>query len=237
MFYIIGLGLDKNSLDLESLEVCKNTDKIYLENYTVDFPYSIKEIEKNIKKILIPANRDLVENESFIEEAKKEDIVLLVYGSPLIATTHTSLILKCKKEKIPYKIIHNASVFDAITETGLHLYKFGKTISLPKWQKNFQPKSFIDVIKQNKKINAHTLLLVDIGLGLKDAIKQLEDSDFNKIHKEKIILCSCLGTKNSEIFYDNLNKLKNKIIKKPYCLVIPSELHFSEKEFINQTKK
>ncbi len=234
MFYIIGLGLDSNSLNLESLKICKNAEKVYLEDYTVDFPYKIQELEKSMHKKLILANRDLVEDETFIQEAKKKDIILLVYGSPLMATTHTSLILKCKKEKIPYKIIQNASIFDAIAETGLHFYKFGKTTSLPKWQKNYQPKSFMDIIKENKKIKAHTLLLVDIGLELKDAIKQLEESDFNKTHKEKIILCSCLGTKKSKIIYDNLNKLKSKITKKPYCLVIPSELHFSEKEFLEK---
>jgi diphthine synthase len=109
-FFLVGIGLNEKSINLETLEACKKADKIYLENYTVDFPYNKKEIEKIIKKKITEADRELVESESIVEEAKKKNIILLVYGSPLTATTHISLILKCKKQKTKYKIIQNASI-------------------------------------------------------------------------------------------------------------------------------
>ena len=163
-----------------------------------------------------------------LNEAKKEDIALLVYGSPLTATTHITLIQEAKKQKVEYEIIYNASVFDAVAETGLQLYKFGKITSIP----NFKADSFSEVIRENKKINAHSLILVDIGLKFKDAIKRLE-----KIAgKDKIVVCSRLGTKEKRIFYGNLDELKNREIEAPFCFIIPSKLHFLESEVLENFK-
>lgn len=236
MLYLIGLGLDKKGISEEGFKILKKCDKIYLESYTVDFPYDLKDLEKVIGKNIEKANRGDVEDFKIIENGKDRQIALLVYGAPLTATTHVSLIQEAKKRNIKTKIIQNASIFDAIAETGLQLYKFGKIASMPKWdnKKNFNPSSFIEIIKQNFSIKAHTLLLIDIGLEISDSLKQFEQALKNhKIRIEKIIICSCLGTEHSKILYDNLNSLK-KIdkLKKPYCIIIPGELHFSEKEFL-----
>lgn len=233
MFYLIGLGLNSRSLSLEALDICRKASRLYLENYTVEFSYSFEELAQVIGKKIIPLTRTLVEDESFVEDAKKNNIVLLVYGSPLAATTHSSLILKCRKEKIDLKIIENASIFDAVCETGLQIYKFGKTASLPKWQEKFKPTSFIDILKDNKKISAHSLLLVDIGLSYGDALKQLQESSKNKLKIEKMIVCSRLGTSEARIYYDNIEELYEKEIYPPFCFIIPSNLHFAEEEMLN----
>ena len=229
MLYIIGLGLNEKSISSEGTEAIKKCKKIYLENYTVNFPYSAEELEKVINKKIIPAEREFVEDmKELLNEAKKEDIALLVYGSPLTATTHITLIQEAKKQKVEYEIIYNASVFDAVAETGLQLYKFGKITSIP----NFKADSFSEVIRENKKINAHSLILVDIGLKFKDAIKRLE-----KIAgKDKIVVCSRLGTKEKRIFYGNLDELKNREIEAPFCFIIPSKLHFLESEVLENFK-
>ena len=237
MLYLIGLGLNENSISKQGLESIKKCKKIYLENYTSDFPYKINELKKLIGKKIILADRELVENKvnELIKEAKKINVALLVYGSPLTATTHISLIQEALKNKIKFEVIHNASILDATAETGLQLYKFGKIASMPKYQKNFTPESFIEIIKENQKINAHTLILIDIGLDILQALRQIEVSAKNKkIKINKIIVCQSLGTKNQKIFYGRINKLKNKKIKKPYCIIIPSRLHFIEKEILEE---
>ena len=233
MLYLIGLGLNEKSISKQGLEAIKNCKKIYLENYTSDFPYKINELKKLIGKEIILADRELVENKinELIKEAKKMNVALLVYGSPLTATTHISLIQEILKNKIEFKVIHNASVLDAVAETGLQLYKFGKIASMPKYQKNFTPESFMEIIRENQKINAHTLILVDIGLDISQALKQIEVSS-KKIKINKIIVCQSLGTKNQKIFYGKISELKNKKIKKPYCIIIPNRLHFIEKEIL-----
>jgi len=230
MFYLVGLGLDLNSISKEAVEICRKVGKIYLETYTVDFPYKTHQLEEAIGNKIIPLTRIMVEGEEFVDEAKSKDIVLLVYGSPLTATTHISLILKCRKENIQYKVIHNASIFDAIGESGLQMYKFGKTASMPKWDKKHKPTSFVDIIKENRKINAHTLILVDIGLPFIDALKQLTKACGKTIKPGKMLVCSKLGTKDSKIVYDGVGNFHGEEVYPPFCFIIPGKLHFLEKE-------
>lgn len=230
MFYLIGLGLDLKSISTEAIEILKRCKKIYLETYTVELPYSQEELEEVIGARIIQLTRTMVEMESFVSEAKNKDIALLVYGDPLAATTHISLVLRCKKEGIDYRVLHNSSIFDAISETGLQVYKFGKTASMPAWTEKYKPASFIDVIKDNLKIKAHTLVLVDIGLGFGDALNQLEKASSNKLKIEKIIVCSKLGTQEEKIYYETLEELAGMEIYAPFCFIIPSSLHFLEEE-------
>ena len=238
---LIGLGLNEKSITLESIEAIKASDEVYLENYTVDFPYTIKELEKSlkIKTKIIPLEREKVEDESIITKAKSKNISLLIYGDSLSATTHTQLILACKKQKIKYKVYHNASILTAIAETGLQLYKFGKTASLPRWiPDKFEPTSFVEIIKENQKIQAHTLLLADIGLDIKDAKSQIKKATLSQNLKlpDKIIVISNAGTNKQKIFYENIEKLQDKT-EKPYCFIIPSKLHFAEQEVLDVVKE
>ena len=230
-FYLIGLGLNEESLSEEAFLILKKCRKVYLETYTIEFPYSVSKFEKfNV----LPLTRRMVEDEKFVDDAKKEDVALLVYGSPLVATTHISLIIKCKKDGIKYKILHNASILDAIAETGLQLYKFGKISSIPAWTPDYKPDSFVSVIEENKKIDAHTLLLVDIGLPVKIALEQLEEASRKKIKLGKIILCSRLGNKDEKIKYGNIPELKKTKLMPPVSIIIPGKLHFLEKEFLEK---
>jgi len=42
-FYLIGLGLDLKSISVDALDIIKKCKKVYLEDYTVDFPYKNQE--------------------------------------------------------------------------------------------------------------------------------------------------------------------------------------------------
>jgi diphthine synthase len=237
MLYIIGLGLNENGISLEGKEAVKKCNKVYLEAYTADFPYDIENLEKSLEVNMEKLGRDGVESDKLVEEAKEKDVALLVYGSPLFATTHETLLLDAKKAKVNIKVIYSAGIFDALGETGLQLYKFGKVTSMPRWQKNFAPTSFMDVVKENQGIKAHSLILTDIGLSLLDSVNELKTSaDEKKIKLNKIVVCSQLGTENAVIIYDNFEDIKKKKIKHPFCLVIPSELHFIEKEALEKWK-
>jgi len=234
MLYLIGLGLNEDSLSREALDAISRCKCIYLEGYTVDFPYSKENLEEIIKKKIEILGRKDVESSKLIEEAKQKDIALLVYGSPLFATTHLTLLMDCKKAGVKTKIIYNASVFDAVACSGLQLYKFGKIVSMPAWQKNFSPDSFIDGVLDNLSIKAHSLILCDIGLSFSEAIKQLSVASENKKLKiEKIVVCSQLGTKGEKVLYDQLENLKSRKVELPFCLIVPckeKDLHFTEKE-------
>jgi diphthine synthase len=238
MLYLIGLGLNIDGISKYGLVVAKRCKRVYLENYTVDFPYTIGQLSEIIGKKIIPADRKKVEELSLVDEANRLDIALLVYGSPLTATTHITLLQEAKRLGVKTKVIHSASVLDAIAETGLQLYKFGKVASMPAWKKNFTPDSFIEIVKDNQKINAHSLILIDIGLDFPDALSQLKESaKKHNIKLSKIILCQSLGTKYKKIIYRDIKDIEGFTgVKKPYCIIIPSKLHFIEKEVLEEFK-
>lgn len=231
MLYLIGLGLNSKGYSREAYDAIKNADKVYVDTYTIEFPYDFSEITSQFRnKKFIPAGREFVEGLSFLKEAKNKDIVLLVYGSPLVATTHGVIIKEAMGKKLKIKIIHAGSILDAVAETGLQPYKFGKTTSLP----NFPADSYIDIVRENLKLGSHTLILVDIGLGFQDALKRLEiDANKKNVKLDKIIICERLGLKDSKIYYGTVNKLKSLKVKAPFSIIIPGELHFVEKEFLN----
>jgi len=237
MLYIIGLGLNKNGISREGFEIVKRAKKVYLENYTVDFPYSVGELSQELDKKIVEANREFVEGLGIIDEAKKRDVVLLVYGSPLTATTHITLLQEAKSSRVKVKIIYAGSIFDAVAKTGLQIYKFGKITSMPYWKENFTPDSFMKTVQENMSMRAHSLILIDIGLEFKDAIKELKiAAKNNKIKLKELVICQCLGTKKQKIKFGNIEDLENLFIIKPYCLIIPSKLHFVEKEVLEGFK-
>jgi diphthine synthase len=235
MFYLIGLGLNEHGISKEGLLAVSACKKVYFENYTVDFPFTAHQVEEVIGKKVVPADREKVEDLSIVDEAKKLNVALLVYGSPLSATTHITLVNECRASGVKYRIIYAASIFDAVAETGLQIYKFGKTASMPAWQKNFEPDSFMDTVKDNLKMGAHSLMLIDIGLDFQRALKQLELSAIKHgIKLDKLVVCQALGTRNSKITYRTLEELHEfSGVSKPYCIIIPGKLHFVEEDVIN----
>ncbi len=234
MLYLIGLGLNEKSLSKEAIEIIKRCKRVYLENYTVDFPYTHQALIDEIGKKFVTANREKVENLEIVDEAKKMDVALLVYGSPLTATTHITLIEEAMLSGVKYRIVNNASVLDGIAETGLQIYKFGKIASLPEWKKSYEPDSFMEIIKENQSIKAHTLLLIDIGLDIKKAVEQLEKAARNhELKLSNLIICQALGTKKQKILYKDISEIREFTgVQKPYCIIIPGELHFMEKKML-----
>jgi len=229
MIYLIGLGLNERGISKEGLLAIEKCKKVYLESYTVDFPYDIEELHLG-KKIEVLDRKD-VESNRLIKEAKSRKIALLVYGSPLFATTHMSLIIDAEKQKVRTRIIYSASIFDGIAETGLQLYKFGKIASMPVWRNNYEPDSFLDIVKDNQSIKAHSLILIDIGMSFKKALVQLEIAAQNKdIKIDKMIVCSKMGSREKEVYFGTIKELRKRDIEKPFCFIVPSELHFLEKE-------
>ncbi len=232
MLYLIGLGLDEKGFSKEASDAVKDSKKIYLENYTVEFPYNIHILEKELGVKISPVDRNFVEDtKKILSEAEKKNIALLVYGSPLMATTHIILLEEAIKSDVKTKVIHAASVFDAVAESGLQAYKFGKTASIPK----FPAESYVEIIKDNQKIKAHTLILIDIGMSFRDALNRLtKDCDKKKFSLKEIVVCSRLGNSDKKIVFGSMDDLQNLSVKPPFCFIIPGELHFVEKESLER---
>lgn len=165
MFFIVGLGLgDCKDITIKGLEIIKNCDKVYLEAYTSILTVGVEALEEFYGKKLIIADREVVEQgaDDILKGSKDMDVALLVVGDPFGATTHTDLILRAQEKGIKYEVVHNASIMNAVGCTGLQLYSFGETVSIPFWTENWKPDSWIDKIVCNYIRNLHTLCLLDI---------------------------------------------------------------------------
>ncbi|KAF5355549.1 hypothetical protein D9758_006305 [Tetrapyrgos nigripes] len=165
MFYIIGLGLcDESDVTVRGLNAIKNSSRVYLEAYTSILMVEKDRLEAFYGRELILADRDVVETQSdeILHNADTEDVSLLVVGDPFGATTHTDIILRARALKIPTRVIHNASIMNAVGASGLQLYNFGQTVSLVFFTETWKPDSFYDRIKENADLGLHTLVLLDI---------------------------------------------------------------------------
>ena len=115
--------------------------------------------------------------DTILKNAKEHDVAFLVGGDPLSATTHTDLILRAVELNVPYKIVHNASIMNAIGSSGLQvrtvplskggslhstlqLYHFGETVSIVFWTETWRPTSFCEKIVANRRRGLHTLCLL-----------------------------------------------------------------------------
>ena len=241
MLYIVSLGLhDEKDISMRGADALKKCKRIFLETYTSSIKINIAELEKIAGNKIETLDRACVEEEKIIlESAKSCYTAFIVPGDALSATTHHQLVFDARKAGITVEIIHGSSVFSAVAETGLSLYKFGMTVSLPKPEKNYFPTSPYTNILENKKRGLHTLILLDIGMTADEGIevllaleKKLRKRLFSE--KTKLVALAHLGEK-STIKYCAVSELKNSDLgAMPHTLILPGKMHFSETEFIGQ---
>nr|CAG4637249.1 EOG090X0AVB [Ceriodaphnia reticulata] len=165
MLYLVGLGLgDAKDITVRGLEIVKNADQVYLEAYTSILTVGKEALEIFYGREITLADREFVEQkaESFIESARNSNIAFLVVGDPFGATTHTDLVLRAKEVGVPFQVVHNTSILNAIGCCGLQLYNFGETVSIPFWTDTWKPDSFFSKIEGNLERGLHTLCLLDI---------------------------------------------------------------------------
>ncbi|KAJ8395470.1 hypothetical protein AAFF_G00032040 [Aldrovandia affinis] len=165
MLYFIGLGLgDTKDITVKGLEVIKQCSRVYLEAYTSILTVGKEALEEFYGRELILADRDMVEQEAdeILKGADVGDVAFLVVGDPFGATTHSDLVLRAVQSGIQYRVIHNASIMNAVGCCGLQLYNFGETVSIVFWTDTWKPESFYDKIQRNRQNGMHTLCLLDI---------------------------------------------------------------------------
>lgn len=218
MLYLIGLGLKVGDLSIHGKELIEKADEVYIEKYT-SIPFLLN-LNKEIKEL----SREQVESQFLIERAKNKNIALLVFGDPLFATTHISLIYDCKTNKIPYEVVHAPSIVNTLGEIGISVYNFGQIVSIPYPEENYKPTSFLEKINDNSKIGLHTLILPDPRWEYSSLIEFIK----NKIDLDKLLVIKY--REKLEIFW--ANKLRH--IDPPFSLILLGKLNSIEKEFLNE---
>lgn len=166
VLYLIGLGLSTaKDITVRGLELIKDSDVVYMEFYTSILSVDTEALSKFYGKEIILADREMIENDFddiILEKAKTSKVALLVVGDPFSATTHVDLYLRCVKSGVKVEAVNNASIMNSIGVTGLSLYRFGETVTIPFYTKTWRPYSFYDKICVNYRADFHTLVLLDI---------------------------------------------------------------------------
>ena len=235
--YLIGLGLgDERDISIKGLAEIKQARKLYLDVYTSQLQVAIDQLATYYGKNIIAAGREQLENgmENILKEAQQDDVALLIIGSPTAATTHFTYVMEAKKKNIPVHIIENASVFSAIGITGLFLYKFGMTISIPRDNKHLETpyKNYLN----NHEQGHHTLFLLDTQekpLTAREGLNYLMSKGLPPT--TTIIGCAALGSEQPEIKIATAEHLQ--LTHYPQCFIIPGKLHFLEEEALQFWKK
>lgn len=242
----IGIGLyDENDISLKGLENIKNCDKVYAEFYTAKLTGTdIKKIEKAINKPIEVLSRDETEKgDKILESAKNQNIVFLTAGDPMTATTHVDLRLRAIKMGIKTMVIHGSSIVTAVPGLlGLQNYKFGRTTTLAYPEKDYFPTSPYEIIKDNKKMGLHTLVLLDIQAdknrympaneGMKLLLK-MEEKHGEDIFNEDSVVCVVARAGSAEpiTVAGAVKDLIDRDFGPPlHTLVVPGKLHFMEVE-------
>ncbi len=248
MLWIIGIGISGyRGISTEALEVLEKCDKIYLERFTS--PLSENDI-RNLS-ILIAKNghdHDIIKVERWfiedgrelIDQSKFKNIALLTYGDPLVATTFTELQVRAVKRSIKVKIIHAASgITSLIGESGLHIYKFGRTVTM---MSGFQ--SYISVyntILNNLLAGNHTLVLTEYANNndklffldpryfFERMLQAEEDTRYGAFSQDTFaIVASRIGTDQQRIESGKVKSLIKDYGTGPHSIIVTASLHFTE---------
>lgn len=245
--WLIGLGLhDEMDLSLKGLQALKKAERVYFESYTSFFNGSLKELSRLSGKEITPLARKDLEERPEDNVLKGGDAALLVLGDPLAATTHSDLILRAVKAGFRARVVHSSSIQSAVAETGLQLYKFGRTVTIAYPEGKYFPTSPYDYLSENKARGLHTLCLLDVKaeenryMTVPEAIRLLELMEDGK--KQGVFgadtLCvgaARLGGEDALIRCGPAAKLASEDFGgPPQVLIVPGRLHYLEEEMLDR---
>jgi len=235
---LVSIGLSSHmDLSLRAIEAARHADIVYAETYTMKLDTTPQQLGETIGRPVHPLTRGLMEEEAdkLLREAENGDVAILVGGDALTATTHISLVIDAARRGVPVKIVHGGSIITAVAETGLSLYKFGRTVTVPLPEKG-PVDTVIRTLRDNKEQGLHTLILLDLDeprrrhLTVNQAIERLEGTgEFNM--DTLLVAVARLGSENQVIRADTAMNLKTYDFgDAPHAIVAPGRLHFIEEE-------
>ncbi|NOJ30474.1 MAG: diphthine synthase [Nitrososphaeraceae archaeon] len=261
MLWIIGLGINgAKGISLHALDILKTCDKIFIERFTsqltdsdIDELHDILYGQNKGNQIIKIVPRWYVEDgREILSMSSNEIIAILTYGDPFIATTLNELYVRAVKNSIQTGIIHAASgLTSLIGETGLHLYKFGRTVTVMS-----DPQSCISVyniVHDNLKSGNHSLILTEYSNINNDnspffldpkkvfqMLKEIEtDVKYNVFTNDTfVIVASRIGSIKQNIIAGKIESLKDfDFGNGPHSIIVPGILHFTETDALRILSK
>jgi len=227
MLYMIGLGLDDNEITQKGLNALNNAEKVYAEFYTNTANINLEELPADVEVL---EREDVEQEDQILESAEKQDTAFLVSGDPLTATTHYDIKHRAEEKGLDVKVVHAPSIFTSIAETGLNVYKFGRTVTLPK---DGKPESIKKYIEKNDSIGLHSLILLDIDYNASEAAEKIIELGLEK--SREAVLIERANHSDMNVEASNLEEISNSDLgDTPHSIILPGEKSFKEEEFLEQ---
>lgn len=255
MLHLIGAGLsDPEDITVKGLRKIQAADKVYLEGYTSKLNTTKNELEAFYEAPIHVASREQLEqgHTEILDQATKEDVAVVVIGDVFSATTHSMLFVEAKNRGIDVDIVHNASIINAVSQTGLQLYKFGKTTSIVYPDGDWLPSTPYHAIKDNQEKDLHTLCLLDIqadSAGMSDdndrfmtaeeavtVLRRLERKEQDNVIQDdtEIIVVQDLTGSAQNLWRGTISTIDDFHGEQPlHSLIIPGSMHDMEDEMVD----
>lgn len=254
MLSLIGIGLsDADDITLKGLNYVRSADTVYLEGYTSRINASKEELEDLYEQDIVVASREQLEqrHDELLDEAAESHVVVLIIGDVFSATTHSMVFVEAKNRGIPVNVVHNASIINAVSQTGLQLYKFGRTTSIVYPDGDWLPSTPYDAIEANQEQGLHTLCLLDIkadNAGFDDRqdtymtaqeavhiLRRLEETEGQGVIRDDsdVIVVQDLTGPNQTLWEGTVGEVDDFEAEQPlHSLIVPAELHDMEAEML-----
>lgn len=247
----VGLGLGDGGISLAGVAAIRASDITYFERYTSP-PSStlLGVLEAATGKKIETLGREVVEDGKVIlEAAGRSRVVLAVQGDPMIATTHSDLRVRAARKGITTKVIHGATIpAAAASESGLHYYKFGATITFT-MESASHHQDVYQRIQRNLLEGRHTLLLLEYDVenqrgaepGMVAESLLEAESNFKRgvVSEDTLVLVlGRVGMGDGTLVGGRLGDLRGrKFGHPPHCVIVPGRLHFTEEEALETFAK
>lgn len=240
----VGLGLhDEEGITIRGLEEARKACAVYAEFYTSPMPrLSLDGLEAMLGRAVRVVDRAFLEGEGaeeILSKASAADVVLLVPGDPLIATTHAALRVEAERRGIRTRVVHGVSILSAaISLSGLHNYKFGRSVTIP-FTESETP---YDVLRDNRATGLHTLVFLDVEverdryMTVREGLRRL--LALEGLRGEGVVTPDTLviglarvGSDDSVVRAGPAGQLlAYDFGDPPHLIIVPARLHFTEAE-------
>ena len=253
MLTFVGLGLyDERSITVEGREAVADADRVFAEFYTSKLAgATVEELSAYHGVEIDVRDRSGVEEEPepILESAAEGDVVFLTAGDPMISTTHVDLRLRAAERGIDTRIVHGTTAGSAAASlTGLQNYRFGKATTLPfpyAHGGEGVPESALETIRGNRERGLHTLVYLDIKVGIGPAGRDPDHEEYMTADYAAGLLAEELdapgvavaraGGPDPVVAADRLAALADRSFGEPlHRLVIPGDLHLVEHDALSE---
>ncbi|WP_291765521.1 diphthine synthase [Caldivirga sp. UBA161] len=244
--YIVGIGLAPGQITQEAIDVLRGVGAVFVEEYTSMFEVKPSEyLTKIIGKPVILVNRRELEEGSggaLIKAIKEHGSAALVtVGDPMLATTHSALLVTAVEMGFRVKVINGISIVcSAVSQAGLSPYKLGPVATVTYERGGVLSRRAYDTLLSNLSNGLHTLLLLDIKddggfMSVKEAVEvltRIEDEVKLGLINDDLaaVFESRVGWVNQVIKVTPVVRPPN--LSPPSVIIVPGLLNPVESEFL-----